>query len=31
LVLSSNSRQWNINFLKVAHDWEMDFLTSFFN
>jgi len=30
LELSSASNQWNINFLRVAHDWEMDLFTSLF-
>jgi hypothetical protein len=30
MKLSNASRQWNINFLKAAHDCEMDLLTSFF-
>jgi hypothetical protein len=30
LELSSASHQWNINFLKAAHDQEMDLFTLFF-
>jgi hypothetical protein len=31
LMLLSDSYQWNINFLKVAHNWEVNLFTSFFN
>jgi hypothetical protein len=31
LEFSSDSHQWNINFNKVVHDWEMDLFISFFN
>jgi hypothetical protein len=31
LVLSSDSYKWNVNFHRVAHDWEMDLFNSFFN
>lgn len=30
LELSSTSRQWNIIFLRAAHDWRADLFTSFF-
>jgi hypothetical protein len=31
LDLSSASHQWNVNFLRAAHNWEVDLFTSFFN
>jgi hypothetical protein len=31
LEFSSDSHQWNVSFLKVAQDWEVDFFTLFFN
>jgi hypothetical protein len=31
LELSGAFHQWNINFLRAAHDWEMDHLISLFN
>jgi hypothetical protein len=31
LQLSSDSYQWNINFIRAAQDWEVDFFTTFFN
>ena len=30
LEFSSASHQWNVYFLKVAHDWEMNHFTSLF-
>lgn len=29
--ISSVSHQWNVNFLRAAHNWEVDLFTSFFN
>jgi hypothetical protein len=29
--VSRNSHQQNVNFLRAAHDWEVDSFTSFFN
>jgi hypothetical protein len=31
LVLLSDFQRWNVNFLRVTHDWEVDLFTSFFN
>ena len=31
LELLSSSLQWNVSFVKAAHDWEMDVLALFFN
>jgi hypothetical protein len=28
---SSGSSQWNANFVRVAHDWELEFFSSFFD
>lgn len=25
------THKWNVNFLRVAHDWEVDVFTSIFN
>jgi hypothetical protein len=29
--VSSDSYQWNVNFLKAAHNWKVDVFTLFFN
>jgi hypothetical protein len=31
LELFSSSLQWNVNFIKAAHNWEIDVLDLFFN
>jgi hypothetical protein len=31
LQVSSDSYQWNINFIRAAQDWEVDLCTAFFN
>ena len=31
LEFSSDSHQWNVNFLRPAHEWEVDLFTSFFD
>jgi hypothetical protein len=31
LEFSNDSHQWNVNFLRAIHDWEVDFFASFFN
>jgi hypothetical protein len=31
LELSSGSLQWNVSFIRAAHDWEVDVFASFFN
>jgi hypothetical protein len=31
LELSSGSHKWNISFIRVAYDWEVDIFASFFN
>jgi hypothetical protein len=31
LELSSDSHQWNVSFIRDAHDWEVDVFASFFN
>jgi hypothetical protein len=31
LEFSSDSHKWNINFIRAAHDWEVDLFTLFFN
>jgi hypothetical protein len=31
LTSSNDSHQWNVNFIRAAHDWEVDFFTLFFN
>jgi hypothetical protein len=30
LILESGSFEWDVRFIRVAHDWEVDVLTSFF-
>jgi hypothetical protein len=30
LVLENKSYQWEVSFFRVAHDWEVDVLVSFF-
>jgi hypothetical protein len=30
LILESRSFQWDVRFIRAAHDWEVDVLTSFF-
>jgi len=30
LILESRSFQWDVRFIRVAHDWEVDVLASFF-
>jgi hypothetical protein len=30
LDLSSGSTQWDVNFIRVAHDWELAIVASFF-
>jgi hypothetical protein len=31
LILESGSFQWDVKFIRAAHDWEVDILTSFFS
>jgi hypothetical protein len=31
LQFSNGSPQWNINFVKATHDWELDFFSLFFD
>ena len=31
LQFSNSSSQWNANFIRAAHDWELKFFTLFFN
>jgi hypothetical protein len=31
LLLASDSHHWNVSFIRVAQDWEVDFFTPFFN
>jgi hypothetical protein len=28
---STNSLQWNVTFIRLVHDWEVELVTSFFN
>jgi len=30
LILESGSFQWDVRFIRAAHDWEVDILTFFF-
>lgn len=30
LILKSGSFQWDVRFIRAAHDWEVDILASFF-
>lgn len=31
MEISGGSLQWNVNFIKAAHDWEVGFLADFFS
>jgi hypothetical protein len=31
LQFSNGASQWNVNFVRAAHDWELEFFTSFFD
>jgi hypothetical protein len=31
LQFSNGSPQWNVNFVRATHDWELEFFSSFFD
>jgi hypothetical protein len=31
MLFSNDTFQWNISFIILVHDWEVDMVTSFFN